>query len=338
MAQAAASTDVCGKVKLEAANPDDSVVDVSIILVNYNTEALLPECLGRLEKAIAALRAQVIVVDNASRDGSVKLLHDRYGQHEIVANPVNVGFGRANNQVLGRVRGRYVLLLNVDAYVEPDALTKTIAFMDAHPRCGVLGARLVDVDGSLQPSCRYFPTPWNVFLSRSGLSRWFKHVQAVDDLSWDHATERRCDWVPGCYYLMRRAVVDSLGLFDPRFFLYYEEVDHCRAVKAAGWEVLYYPGTTVIHVGGESAKSVSHLSGAKQISELQTESELLYFRKHHGGFGVWVGLILTGVADALNFCKAVLRRRSLPEAAGFAEFRAALRAFSRTSHGRMPTR
>jgi GT2 family glycosyltransferase len=136
---------------------------------------------------------------------------------------------------------------------------------------------------------------------------------------------------------MRRAVVDSLGLFDPRYFLYYEEVDHCRAVKAAGWEVLYYPGTTVVHVGGESAKSVSRLSGAKQISELQTESELLYFRKHHGWLGVWVGLILTGVADALNICKAALRRRSA-DASGFAEFRTALRAFSRTSHGRMPTR
>src|SRR6185295_2450780 len=147
------------------------------------------------------------------------------------------------NQVLDRVRGRYVLLLNTDAYVEPDALSKTIAYMDAHPRCGVLGVRLVGSDGGLQPSCRYFVTPWKLFLMRAGLSRFFPRTRLVDDMSWDHASVRACDWVPGCFYLVRKQVIDAVGLFDPRFFLYYEEVDHCRAVKAAGWEVVYCPVT-----------------------------------------------------------------------------------------------
>src|SRR6185295_2299899 len=110
-------------------------------------------CLDRLAAALQGLEAQVFVIDNASRDESVRILRERYAHYEIVANSKNVGFGRANNQVLDRVRGRYVLLLNLDAYVEPDAIAKTIAYMDAHPRCGVLGVRLVTEDGQLQPSC-----------------------------------------------------------------------------------------------------------------------------------------------------------------------------------------
>ena len=117
----------------------------------------------------------------------------------MIANSVNVGFGRANNQALPHVRGRYVLLLNTDAFVSADTLPKTVSFMDAHPRCGVLGVKLVGEDGSLQPSCRYFPTPWNVFLASTGLQRFFPRTRLVDDMSWDHASVRECDWVPGCY-------------------------------------------------------------------------------------------------------------------------------------------
>ena len=102
-------------------------------------------------------------------------------------------------------------------------------------------------------------------------------------MDWDHASVRECDWVPGCYYLIRREVIDQVGLFDPRYFLYYEEVDHCKRVKQAGWKVVYYPHTTVVHIGGESAKSVDQLNvDGRQIPTLQIESELLYFRKHHG--------------------------------------------------------
>ncbi|POZ99712.1 glycosyltransferase family 2 protein, partial [Pseudomonas sp. MWU12-2312b] len=110
--------------------------------------------------------------------------------------------------------------------------------------------------GDLQPSCRYFPTPLNVFMARTGLERFFPGVKKVDDMTWDHNSVRECDWVPGCYYLIRREVIDQVGLFDPRYFLYYEEVDHCKRVKQAGWKVVYYPHTTVVHIGGESAKSV----------------------------------------------------------------------------------
>jgi len=285
--------------------------DLTIIVVNYNTGHLLEELIGSVHQASKALSVQTIVVDNASNDGSVELIRRRFGDCQLVVNPCNLGFGRANNRVLDLAQGRYVLLLNSDAFVSPDTLDKTVAYMDAHPRCGILGVKLVGRDGMLQPSARYFPTPWNLFLARSGLCKLFTHARMVDDITWDHASVRQCDWVPGCYYLVRKELIHQVGLFDPRYFLYYEEVDHCLAAKRAGWEVVFYPHTTVIHVGGESAKSEGEITqSGRQLEALQVESELLYFRKNHGVAGVWMNVLLTTLADAIIVLKRLLKRRS----------------------------
>jgi GT2 family glycosyltransferase len=288
------------------------LVDITAIMVNYNTAHLLDEAIGALRVSAVGRRLQVTIVDNASRDNSLQILRERFSDCDLIENPANVGFGRANNQALKLASGRYVLLLNTDAFVAPDTLSKTLAYMDANPQCGVLGVRLVGRDGSLQPSCRYFPTPWNVFLARTGLARLFPRVRMVDDMGWDHVSVRECDWVPGCYYLVRKAVLDVVGLFDPRYFLYCEEVDHCRAVKAAGWTVVYYPHTTVVHIGGESAQSDSALTTAgRQISALQVESELLYFRKHHGLAGLCLAMVLEHVAAVVLGLKRLLKYADL---------------------------
>ena len=209
-------------------------VELSIIIVNYNTAHLLAEMFAALDAATRGLSTQVIVVDNASRDGSAALIRSRYPAVALIDNPSNVGFGRANNQALPLLRGKHVLLLNTDAFVAPDTLAKTLPYLREHPRCGVLGVRLVGRDGTQQPSCRFFPTPLNVFLMHTGLARFFSRVQLIDDPRWNPRQSRECDWVPGCFYLMPREVLDQVGLFDPRYFLYSEEVDHCRRVKAAG--------------------------------------------------------------------------------------------------------
>ena len=282
--------------------------DVSTIMVSYNTEHLLPEVLGALRQASAKLKNQIVIVDNASRDGSVDLLRRDYPDCQLIVNSVNVGFGRANNQALGVVKGRYLLLLNTDAFVSPDTLDKTVAYMDANPKCGILGVKFIGRDGDLQPSARYFPTPWNLFLQRTGLNRIFRNVQLVDDMDWDHASVRLCDWVPGCYYLIRREVIDTVGLFDPRYFLYFEEVDHCFAAKNAGWEVHYYPDTSVIHIGGESAKSDGEITkNGRQLESIQIESELLYFRKNRGVWAVWLDVLLNILADLIVVLKRLIK-------------------------------
>ena len=282
--------------------------ELSVIIVSYNTAQLIDEMMQALLASAQQRRLQVIAVDNASTDGSAKVFKTRYPWVELIESPHNIGFGRANNLALPRAHGRFVLLLNTDAFVAPDTLDKTLTYMESRPDCGVLGVRLVGRDGELQPSCRYFPTPWNTFLSRTGLQRWLPHDRLVDDMGWDHRSVRECDWVPGCYYLVRREVIDSAGLFDPRYFLYCEEVDHCRAVKAMGWKVLYFPYTEVVHIGGESAKTEGGLSAAgRQLSALQSESQMLYFRKHHGLPGLLLHAVLEFAAAALEIARDLLR-------------------------------
>jgi N-acetylglucosaminyl-diphospho-decaprenol L-rhamnosyltransferase len=285
-------------------------MDLSVILVSYNTADITIQALEHLYASEHKLSMEVFVVDNASRDTSVERITQAYPDIPLIHNAVNVGFGRANNQALPHVRGRYVLLLNTDAFIGTQTLSTTVAYMDQHPACGILGAKLLGREGDLQPSCRYFPTPWNLFLQESGLRRLFKNTQMVDQMDWDHASVRHCDWVPGCFYLVRREVIDQVGLFDPRFFMYCEEVDHCHAARQAGWDVTYFP-TPVVHLGGESARTDAEISKqGRQIKSLQIESELLYFRKNHGFAGVTLHLLLSTVANALQTTKNALRRAS----------------------------
>lgn len=312
---------------------------LSVIVVSYNTVGMLGQFFEALKAALGEIDSRVIVVDNNSRDDSVEFIRKQYPIAQLIVNAKNIGFGRANNQAVGLVRGRYVLLLNSDAFIEPDSLEKSIAYMDSHPRCGISGVRLIGRDGALQPSCRYFPTPWNSFLVRTGLSKYIPKARLVDDMNWDHAAVRSCDWVPGCFYLVRREVIDQIGLFDPRYFLYFEEVDHCLAAKKAGWEVHYYPGTTVIHIGGESAKSEGDLTGAgRQISALQVESELLYFRKNYGILGVLASVFLSLFADLILMVKRILKRRPQGLVSHIKHSLAVLSLFARTSCGSRPTR
>jgi N-acetylglucosaminyl-diphospho-decaprenol L-rhamnosyltransferase len=241
----------------------------------------------------------------------------------VIENKTNVGFARANNQALSRVRGKYVLLLNTDAFLAPDTLSKTVSFMESNPNCGVLGVKLKSADGSLQPSCRYFPTPWNVFIKSAGLCRLFPSTRLVDDMSWDHKSIRECDWVPGCFYLVRREVIERVGLFDSRYFLYWEEIDHCVAVRRAGWKVVFFSDTEVLHIGGESAASDRRVTKAgRQVEALQVESALLFFRKTHGISGLIAWVFLGTIADILVSLKAIVGRLDVGRAADAAQHRA----------------
>jgi GT2 family glycosyltransferase len=264
--------------------------------------------LGDLFSSVGNLKMEVFIIDNASVDNSAEILRNEYPNITLIENNQNVGFGRANNQALPLIRGRYVLLLNTDAFVRSDTISKTVQYMETHSKYGILGVKLLGRDGTLQPSCRYFPTPWNIFLERTNLKRFFKHVKLVDDMSWDHASVKGCDWVPGCYYLIRKEVIDQVGLFDSRYFLYYEEVDHCFAAKRAGWEVVYFPDAPVVHIGGESAKQEGEISSkSQQIESLQIESELLYFNKNYGLKGVCIHLLLNSLADFILFLKDLIK-------------------------------
>lgn len=289
---------------------------ISVLLVSYNTAELTINALDSLFASIGDFEIEVYVVDNASKDNSVALIKDKYPDITLIENKENVGFGRANNQSLELATGEYILLLNTDASVQPDILQKTVKYMEAQPKIGVLGLRLVGTNGEIQPSCRYFPTPLNLCIDRLGLNWLFPQIKLVDDVNWDPELTQQCDWVPGCYYLVRKETINDVGFFDPLYFLYSEEVDHCFAVKKGGWDVVYYADASVVHIGGESAKSVGEISTvSRQVPLLQIESELLYFRKNHGLFGVFTHLFVSNLTDVFRLVKDIIRLRSLKKIA-----------------------
>jgi hypothetical protein len=285
------------------------LIDVSVIFVSYNTEEMTKKAIALVKQSLPQLNIEIFVIDNASKDGSAEMIRQEFPEIHLIVNEINVGFGRANNQALPFVRGRYILLLNTDAFVDPDTIQKTVDFMESNPKTGILGVKLLGRDGVLQPSCRYFPTPLNSFLFRTGLNKVFTSVKMIDDMNWDHNQVRDCDWVPGCYYLIRKEVIDQVGLFDPRYFLYSEEVDHCFSAKKAGWNVTYFPYVSVVHIGGESAKTDNKISSvSRQVSALQIESELIYFRKNLGLGSTLIHVLLTVIAESILFLKRLVKQ------------------------------
>jgi N-acetylglucosaminyl-diphospho-decaprenol L-rhamnosyltransferase len=285
---------------------------LTTVIVSYNTRALLDPCLDALAKACAGLgRCDTIVVDNASRDGSPEHVEQHHPDVRLIRSGGNLGFGRANNLALPFFEAPYMLLLNTDAFVGEDSVRAALSLMESRPDCGILGVRLTGRDGDVQPSCRYSPTPCNLFLVRTGLVRHFPRVRMIDGAEWAPGATTECDWVPGCFYLIRKEVIAQVGLFDPRYFLYYEEVDHCLAARRAGWKVLYTPATTVVHIGGESAKAEAALTtGGRQIDRISMESAMLYFRKNFGLPMLLSHLCLETVGDVYLLLKAVLKRRA----------------------------
>ena len=312
---------------------------ISVILVSYNTAKMSVEALNALFASQGEFTLEVFVVDNASKDDSVARIKKAFPQVTLIENSVNVGFGRANNQVLDLVSGDYILLLNTDAFIQPDTIAKTIQYAESQPKCGVLGVRLIGRDGEQQPSCRYFPTPFNLFAFRLGLTRWFPKLQMVDRVDWNPSITAECDWVPGCYYLIRKKMINQVGLFDPIYFLYSEEVDHCFAVKKAGWDVVYFADTSVVHIGGESAKSDGKVSNSgKQLSVLQAESELIYFRKNHGFFSSVLNILLVLLADFIQLIKDLIKLKLHKNYHFFANSKLTLISAFKTRMGSIPVR
>jgi N-acetylglucosaminyl-diphospho-decaprenol L-rhamnosyltransferase len=315
---------------------------LATIIVSFNTKHLLAKCLDTLRVAEihAGLPSTAIVVDNASADGSADFLCANYPHIPLIRSDKNVGFGRANNLALKAIgEVEFVLLLNTDAFVSEDAISETLRFMDQHPRCGIVGVRLTDSAGGAQPSCRNFPSPVSTFVQRTGLRRLMPWVLPVDDARRDFSKSQECDWVPGCFYLIRRQVINSVGLFDPLYFLYFEEVDHCFATKSAGWTVNYCATTSTVHLGGESAGSQGKLTkSGNQLESLQMESAMLYYRKNFGIGRLFLHLILETIADAIISIKALLKGRSEDLAFFIRRIGATARIARATRLGTTPTR
>ena len=268
---------------------------LSVIIVSYNTRDLLIECLETLIATASAIAHEIIVVDNASRDGSAERVAERFPHVTLIRSEVNLGFAAANNLGFRAARGRYLVLLNSDAFPQPGALERALAHLEAEPDIGLGGARLIGRDGEWQPSARSFPSPLNDLLTLSGLAARYPRSRFFGrfDRTWtDPMRPADVDWVPGAFSILRHDLLARIGDFDDAFFLYYEEVDLCRRIRAAGLRVRYWPDVVVVHIGGESSRTHEHLDmsaagkGA-QLTLWRMRSALLYYRKHHGWLGAW---------------------------------------------------
>jgi GT2 family glycosyltransferase len=293
---------------------------VSVIVVSFNTRDLLRECiqsiLAEVDRLPAGLTAEVLIVDNASSDLSPEMVEREFialhSPVKLIRSEINLGFAGANNLAMESARGRYLVLLNSDAFFHSGALRLAIEHIDADATAGVGGARLVGPKGEWQPSARAFPTLWHVFVVLSGLaSRYPKsRVFGAFDRTWASADlAAEVDWVPGAFSIMRREALVKTGLFDPQFFLYCEEVDLCRRIKAHGFRVLYWPDVVVTHIGGESSRQLTTLKfsdSEAQVVLWRMRATLLYFRKHHG-FRAWG---IRALEDAMHRLRWLRNRNS----------------------------
>ena len=255
-------------------------VDCSVVIVNYHSDEVLAECLASLAKTAGGVEVEVIVVDNGATlaGGGFR---ERSPGVRLVENPGNVGFARAANQGIRLARGRHVLCLNPDTVVHDGALAAMTGHLDAHPRVGAVGARLLESDGSLQYSCRRFPGYATILFGRYALlTRLFPGNTGSRDylyLDWDHRTVRAVDWVSGACLMVRREVLEGVGGLDEGFFLFVEDMDWCRRIRDAGWTVAYLPDAVVTHHIGISRGVVP-----ARVVWARHRGMLRYVRKHFG--------------------------------------------------------
>jgi GT2 family glycosyltransferase len=229
------------------------VVDLSICIVTRQARSLLRDCLRSIENNTRT-SFEIIVVDNNSQDGTLEMLRAEFPRVQLICNDHNAGFTRPSNQALVVSEGKFALLLNNDTIVLPEALDRLVAYMDASPDVGICGPKVLNRDGTLQKQCRRsYATPWDLFCYFSGLSRLFPKSRLFGRYLMTYADENatmEADAISGSCMLIRRGVIDSIGMLDEQFFAYQEDADYCFRAKRAGWKIMYYAGAQIVHYGG----------------------------------------------------------------------------------------
>lgn len=303
----------------------NAMIDLSIIIVNYNVKEFLLNLLDSIRIASKNISVETIVVDNASDDGSVDLLYQKFPDVKLIANKTNVGFGAANNQAMQIACGEYFLLINPDTIVREDTIIKMLDFFKRTPKAGIAGCKVLNPDGTLQLSCRRsFPGPWTSFTKVTGLSALFpkNRILARYNLTYlDENQTYEVDAVSGAFLMIRKNVYEKVGGFDEQFFMYGEDLDLCYRVQKSTFKVFYVHSTEIIHYKGESTKRSSldetklfynamHLFVKKHFStSFLIESILQFaiiFRKLFAFANVYKLTIISIIVDFFTFSLAVL--------------------------------
>ncbi len=290
-------------------------LDLSIQIVNWNAREHLRQCLRSILEHPPSVPYEILVLDNASWDGSAQMLEKEFPEVRLLVSEQNLGFSKGHNLLAQGAQGRYLFILNPDTLVMPDALDKLVAFADAYPQgsqendssevppasvgnpqeggnyalsilhspqsreLGIVGPKILNPDGSLQYSCRTFPNPVAALFRNTPLGKLFPHNRYTREYlmtDWDHNSVREVDWVSGSAMLVRKSVYDQLGGFDEQFFMYCEDMDLCYRAWQAGYKVVYYPEAVIIHAIGRSTDLV-----ANRMIRTFHLSMYRYYKKHY---------------------------------------------------------
>ena len=250
---------------------------LSIIIVNYNGKEITLDCIESIYSRLQYIDFEIIVVDNASKDGSADTISDEFPEVSLIKNVENLGFSKANNQGIKIAKGDYALLLNNDTLLKDGNFSNLLEYMESKSDVGILGCRITNPDGSLQLSCYKFPSMWEMITHYTFLTRLFPDSRLVGDYrNWLHNEIKKVDFVIGAFFLIKREVIEKIGLLDERFFLNAEEAEYCLRAKKTGWKTVFYPGFKIIHYGGQTKKSMKEKD---MLSAIKGTEYLI--KKHH---------------------------------------------------------
>ena len=299
------------------------MIDLSISIVNYNNIGCLRKCLDSIYSPDSKASFEVTVVDNGSSDDSVQVVREAFPQVNIIANSENRGFVKANNQGIRISRGRYLLSLNNDTVIDNGTLDGLVAFMDEHPEAGACGPKVLNQDGTLQHQCkRSFPTISSSLFYFLRLHRLFPRNRLFGRYlmtHWDGDEAAEVDSVSGCCMIVRREVIDNVGILDENFIMYGDDLDWCYRIKQAGWKVYYVPDVQIVHLGGQSSR---RLPGKCVL--LFFRAMAVFYRKHYAqrhncvtNLVVYVGICLKAAlalgANSLRREKVVGSKKPVAE-------------------------
>lgn len=281
-------------------------MDLSIIIISWNTKQLLYDCLESIYKTTNDVSYEIIVVDNASSDGSVEMVKNEFGKVILIENDVNMGFARANNVAFPQAVGRYVLLLNSDTVVLPGSLDLAVAFLDKNSDVGALTPKILNADGSIQHPCYVKePSLGTEFFDSFELGRIFKLKRT--DTSPAEAAVCEVAHACGCSLFFRKEALDKVGYLDERMIFSFEDADICIRIRRAGWRILYYPESKIVHFGGGSSRKHND-----RVVNAMLQSKYVFYRKYHGNLYVIalaISLITSAFVKELIFVMLLLQAK-----------------------------
>ena len=297
---------------------DSSQIMVSIIIVSWNARDYLKQCLESLTPAVCRYPMEIIVVDNASSDGTPELVESGFPHVCLIRNAANLGFAKANNIGIAQGRGHYLALINSDVKVLPDCITWLVDYCEQYPEAGMVGPRIIGRDGKLQRSCRGFPGVWNMFCRALALDAFFPRSTWFSGFllsHWPQDCLRQVDMLTGCFWLVRRQALAQVGLLDERFFMYGEDMDWSKRFRDHGWKLVFVPSAQAIHYGGASSANAP-----VRFYIERHRADLQYWQKHHSRPAVSGYFLLTCLHLSLRlvgYSAACLFRRSARETCSY---------------------